>query len=68
MLPPWGRIGYHWKEKNMEQSKIKWSKFFEVSSLNKFVPVMEYEDYIKEIGEAKIDEVWYLQRYFVGHS
>jgi len=66
VLPPWGRIGYHWKEKNMEQSKIKWSKFFEVSSLNKFVPVMEYEDYIKEIGEAKIDEVWYLQRYSEG--
>ena len=49
----------------MEQSKIKWSKFFEVSSLNKFVPVLEYEDYIEEIGEAKIDEVWYLQRYVI---
>lgn len=66
VLPPWGRIGYHWKEKNMEQSKIKWSKFFEVDSISHFVPVIEYEDYIKETGQAKIEEVWYLQRYAEG--
>lgn len=66
VLPPWGRIGYHWKEQNMEQSKIPWSKFFDVDSLSKHVPVMEYEDYIEEIGEPKIDEVWYLQNYAEG--
>ena len=62
VLPPWGRIGYHWKEKNMEQSRIPWSKFFDVESMNGHIPVMEYEDYVEEVGEAVIDEVWYLQR------
>jgi len=66
VLPPWGRIGYHWREKNLEQSKIKWEKFFDVSQLNHYVPVMELEDYFEEIGEQKIEEIWYLQRYAEG--
>jgi len=68
VLPPWGRIGYHWKEQDMEQSKIPWSKFFDVGSLNSFVPVMEFEEYVEEIGEPVIDEVWYLQGYSEGWS
>ncbi|CAK8690674.1 GDP-fucose protein O-fucosyltransferase 2-like [Clavelina lepadiformis] len=66
VLPPWGRIGYHWKERGMEQSRIKWSTFFDVESLNKYIPVMEYEDYIEEVGEPMIEEVWYLQGYAEG--
>ncbi|XP_039265668.2 GDP-fucose protein O-fucosyltransferase 2-like [Styela clava] len=66
VLPPWGGIGYHWKERNMEQSKIPWSKFFDVGSLNEHVNVMEYEDYVEKIGEAAIDEIWYLQTYAEG--
>jgi len=33
VLPPWGRIGYHWRERDMEQSRIKWSKFFDLEQL-----------------------------------
>nr|CAB3264994.1 fut13 protein precursor [Phallusia mammillata] len=68
VLPPWGRIGYHWKERDMEQSKIPWSKFFDIPSLAKHVPVIEYDDYVEEIGDAKVDEIWYLQRYEEGWS
>ena len=50
----------------MEQSKIKWSKFFDISQLNHYVPVMELEEYFEEIGEQKIEEIWYLQRYAEG--
>ena len=66
VLPPWGRIGYHWKEKDMEQSRIPWEKFFDVPSLNLHIPVMEFEDFVEENGGAVIDEVWYLQRYAEG--
>ena len=66
VLPPWGRIGYHWKEKDMEQSRIKWSHFFDVESMNKYIPVMEYEDYVEEVGQPLVEEVWYLQRYEEG--
>lgn len=62
VLPPWGRIRYHWQERGTEQSKIPWKKFFNVESLSLHVPVMEFEDYVEEIGEPKVDEVWYLQR------
>ena len=33
VLPPWGRIGYHWRERGLEQSRIKWAKFFDVEQL-----------------------------------
>lgn len=66
VLPPWGRIGYHWQERDMEQSRIPWKAFFEVDEINRYIPVMELEEYFEEIGEDKIDEVWYLQRYAEG--
>lgn len=66
VLPPWGRIGYHWRERGLEQSRIKWAKFFDVEQLNIYIPVMELEDYFEEIGEQKIEEIWYLQRYAEG--
>ena len=28
---------------------------------------MELEDYFEEIGEQKIEEIWYLQRYAEGN-
>lgn len=66
VLPPWGRIGYHWREREMEQSRILWSKFFDLEQLGMYIPVMELEEYFEEIGEQKIDEIWYLQRYAEG--
>lgn len=66
VLPPWGGISYHWNERNMEQSKLKWSRFFHIPSLQKHVHVIEFEDYVEKIGDAKIDEVWYLQEYEEG--
>ncbi|KJH47844.1 hypothetical protein DICVIV_06039 [Dictyocaulus viviparus] len=43
VLPPWGGL-YHWKQKNI---KLKWSEFFDVGSLDEFVPVLEFEDYLQ---------------------
>jgi len=66
VLPPWGRIGYHWRERGMEQSKIPWSKFFDLEQLNRYIPAIELVDYFEEIGEEKVDEIWYLQNYAEG--
>lgn len=68
VLPPWGRIRYHWKEQDLEQSKLPWSTFFDVPNLNRHIPVMEFEDYVEERGEPVVDEVWYLQGYAEGWS
>ena len=58
VLPPWGRIGYHWRERNLEQSKIPWSKFFDTEQLSRYVPTLELTDYFEEIGEEKVEEIW----------
>ncbi|VDM59864.1 unnamed protein product [Angiostrongylus costaricensis] len=63
VLPPWGGL-YHWKQPNV---RLKWSEFFDVKSLNEFVPVLEFEDYLQEYGTL-IDQVVYLQHYKEGWS
>ena len=46
VLPPWGNL-YHWQTRSLgEQVKIPWSNFFDVESINRFVPVMELDEYI----------------------
>lgn len=49
VLPPWGRL-YHWQSPDIHQVRIPWSDFFDLESLNKNIPVMEYEEFIA--GEA----------------
>lgn len=61
VLPPWGRIGYHW---GYQDSKIPWKKFFNVAAMNKHVPVIEFTEFIQD--NQFIDMVWYLQRYKEG--
>lgn len=51
VLPPWGRL-YHWQSPDIHQVRIPWSDFFDLESLNKNIPVMEYEDFIA--GEAVV--------------
>lgn len=51
VLPPWGRL-YHWQSPDIHQVRIPWSEFFDLPSLNKNIPVIEYEQFIA--GEADI--------------
>ena len=64
VVPPWRRL-YHWRSP-MEQSGIPWRKFFDLKSLNRYVPVIEFEDFVKETGSPGIDEIIYLQGYKEG--
>uniref|UniRef100_A0A0K0CUN3 GDP-fucose protein O-fucosyltransferase 2 n=1 Tax=Angiostrongylus cantonensis TaxID=6313 RepID=A0A0K0CUN3_ANGCA len=43
VLPPWSGL-YHWKQPNV---RLKWSEFFDVKNLDDFVPVLEFEDYLR---------------------
>lgn len=50
VLPPWGGL-YHWRTRSIgPQIKIRWSLFFDVRSLARFVPVMEFEDFLKGLN------------------
>merc|ERR1712066_351881 len=61
VLPPWGRIGYHW---GPYENRIPWSKFFNIKALSAHVPVIEFNEFIDK--HQFIDDVWYLQAYAEG--
>ena len=46
-------------------SRIPWSQFFDTDSINRFVPVIELEEYLEKEGSI-IDTVYYLQNYAEG--
>ena len=54
VLPPWPHLP-HWSTEH-HQENIKWEKFFDLPSLNEYVPVIEFDDYLKKEGRS-IDEV-----------
>ncbi|XP_033209833.1 GDP-fucose protein O-fucosyltransferase 2 [Belonocnema kinseyi] len=65
VLPPWGNL-YHWRSKNIgSQVGLPWGLFFDVSSLRKYIPVLEMYDFMKEYpsigGEISLDIVYVLQ-------
>lgn len=51
VLPPWGRL-YHWQSPDIHQVRIPWSDFFDLPSLNRNIPVIEYEQFIA--GEVEV--------------
>lgn len=52
VLPPWGGL-YHWQSKELGyQTKIPWKTFFDLDSLNRFVPVIEFEDFLKGMCDS----------------
>ena len=57
VLPPWGHL-YHWQTRELgPQNKIPWSKFFDVQSINYFVPVIgESSFYIGEYSSCYIGQ------------
>ncbi|XP_070108695.1 GDP-fucose protein O-fucosyltransferase 2 isoform X3 [Equus caballus] len=65
VLPPWGRL-YHWQSPDILQVRIPWSDFFDLPSLNRNIPVIEYEQFIAESGGPFIDQVYVLQGYAEG--
>ena len=54
VLPPWPHL-YHWKS-GFSQNGIKWERFFDLESLNEYVPSIEYDDYLSREGPV-IDKV-----------
>ncbi|XP_061463610.1 GDP-fucose protein O-fucosyltransferase 2 isoform X1 [Rhineura floridana] len=65
VLPPWGRL-YHWQSPDIHQIRIPWFEFFDVPSLSKNIPVIEYEQFLAESGGPFIDQVYVLQNYAEG--
>ena len=56
VLPPWPRL-YHWRSASRDRvTFVPWAKFFDLPSLNLFVPTIEFDQYLQRNGHT-IDEV-----------
>ena len=56
VLPPWPRM-YHWRSASHDSANfIPWGHFFDLPSLNQFVPTIEFDEYLERNGHT-IDEV-----------
>ncbi|KAK9512059.1 hypothetical protein O3M35_000569 [Rhynocoris fuscipes] len=64
VLPPWPHL-YHWRTKSFNQAQLSWSNFFDISSLRKFAPVIEMNEFFKEndVTPLILDSVFVLQHY-----
>jgi peptide-O-fucosyltransferase len=62
VLPPWPRL-YHWRSASRDRvTFVPWAKFFDLPSLNLFVPTIEFDEYLQRNGHT-IDEVMVLQNF-----
>lgn len=55
VLLPWPRL-YHWRSDGVKQVDVKWEAFFDLSKLKEYVPVIEFDEYIKREGRS-VEEV-----------
>ncbi|KAH8289606.1 hypothetical protein KR054_008018 [Drosophila jambulina] len=47
VLPPWPRL-YHWHSQGLQQSGLPWRHFFDLASLRRYAPVLDYDEFLAE--------------------
>ncbi|OAD55705.1 GDP-fucose protein O-fucosyltransferase 2 [Eufriesea mexicana] len=65
VLPPWGNL-YHWRSKHIGfQTQLPWSLFFDILSLQRYVPIIEMhqflQEYPSESNQTHLDIIYILQ-------
>ncbi|XP_030379507.1 GDP-fucose protein O-fucosyltransferase 2 [Scaptodrosophila lebanonensis] len=72
VLPPWPRL-YHWHSHGLEQSNLLWRNFFDLDSLRRYAPVLDYDEFLSEysmfgmpaLPRVHISQVFRLTHYEV---
>ena len=62
VLPPWRHL-YHWQSRYIEQEALGWKSFFDLTNLNYYVPVIEFDEFMRLEGYHGIDHILYMQRH-----
>lgn len=65
VLPPWFRL-YHWRSESRHSNQpIPWSRFFDLESLNSYVPVSDLQELFTKLPAKplEIDTLYVLQNY-----
>ncbi|XP_017116130.1 GDP-fucose protein O-fucosyltransferase 2 [Drosophila elegans] len=47
VLPPWPRL-VHWHSQGLQQAGLPWSHFFDLASLGRYAPVLDYAEFLAE--------------------
>ncbi|XP_067635919.1 GDP-fucose protein O-fucosyltransferase 2 isoform X2 [Eurosta solidaginis] len=55
VLPPWRRL-YHWKSNHVEQTSIPWEQFFDIESMRRFAPILDFPEFLQEIAQFGLAE------------
>lgn len=55
VLPPWRRL-YHWKSHHIEQDHLPWAHFFNIESLKRFAPVIDFPEFLEEYKEFGVED------------
>ncbi|XP_073828222.1 O-fucosyltransferase 2 [Musca autumnalis] len=55
VLPPWPRL-YHWRSHHIEQDHLPWEHFFDIESLRRYAPVLDYPEWINEMQQLGLEE------------
>ena len=59
VLPPWGPL-YHWFSYDLPRTQLPWSLFFDVASLSRFVPVIEFDEFLRLSSSTSMVTIPYL--------
>ncbi|XP_055386490.1 GDP-fucose protein O-fucosyltransferase 2 isoform X2 [Condylostylus longicornis] len=67
VLPPFTKL-FHWKSHDIQQDFITWKHFFDLDSLSIFTDIIDYDDFLEEIGltfedPLTIDIIFQLQHF-----
>ncbi|BFG00228.1 GDP-fucose protein O-fucosyltransferase 2 [Drosophila madeirensis] len=47
VLPPFPRL-YHWHSHHLKQSDVGWGHFFDLDSLRRYAPILDYSEFLAE--------------------
>lgn len=64
VLPPWHHL-YHWKSTDIgEQNFLPWHLFFDIESMKRFAPVIEFHDFLHEVkNQFQIENIFSLHHF-----
>lgn len=60
VLPPWRRLT-HWKSSHLQQHSLPWEHFFDIESMRRYAPVLDFPEFLTEISQFGLQEPPYVQ-------
>ncbi|XP_037935350.1 GDP-fucose protein O-fucosyltransferase 2 [Teleopsis dalmanni] len=59
VLPPWRRL-FHWKSNHLSQDNLLWKQFFNIESMRRYAPILDFDEFLHEISLFGLPESPYV--------